>query len=242
MSLSRLICATCLTLALAGTALVPASAMDTRSPPQAGSFTLQEPQARLKLRLVPGTTLATGYHSPFYQQNPATGAITLRTDGLQPSIRGQTAPATVLREGTAWYFQQTPADMNASLHIDTWPSKQRVIIGRIQSPHGAVVELVADGHRSQVTVTVHDGSSTRNIVAGTIYPDRHVSYAISSRPNGTLVVVVNGSRSVLAMPMAGTAPVMWFEAVAGQTGWHMPCHGDMAQVTFTSLEVRHPAQ
>ncbi|MBS1103047.1 hypothetical protein JK202_08440 [Gluconobacter sp. Dm-62] len=241
MSLPRLICATCLTLALAGTAPAPVSAMDTRSPPHAGSFTLQEPQARLKLRLVPGTTLATGYHSPFYQQDPATGAITLRTDGLQPSIRGQTAPATVLREGTAWYFQQTPADMNASLHIDTWPSDKRVIIGRIQSTRGAVVELVADGRHSQVTVAIHDGNSTRSIVAGTIYPDSNVSYGISSRPNGTLVMVVNGTRSVLAMPVAATAPVMWFEAVAGQTGWHMPCHGDAARVTFTSLEIRHPA-
>lgn len=241
MSLPRLICATCLTLAFAGTALAPASAMDTRSPPQAGSFTLQEPQARLKLRLVPGTTLAAGYHSPFYQQDTATGAITLKTDGLQPSIRGQTAPATVLREGTAWYFQQTPADMNASLHIDTWPSDQRVIIGRIQSTHGPVVELVADGHHSQVTAIVHDGTSTRHIVAGTIYPDRNVSYGISSRPNGTLVVVVNGTRNVLSMPVAATAPVMWFEAVAGQAGWHMPCHGDMARVTFTSLDIRHPA-
>lgn len=241
MSLSRIFCSTCLTLALSGTALLPASAMDTRSLPQAGSFTLQEPQARLKLHLVPGSRLATGYHSPFYQQNPTTSAITLRTDGLQPSIRGQTAPATVLREGTAWYFQQTPADMTANLHIDTWPSDQRVIIGRIQSARGAVVELVADGKHSQVTVTIHDGNTSRSVVAGTIYPDRNINYTLSSRPNGTLVVVVNGSRSVLAMPTSATAPVMWFEAVSGQTGWHMPCHGDVAQVTFTSLEVRHPA-
>ncbi|WP_408873612.1 polysaccharide lyase family 7 protein [Gluconobacter roseus] len=241
MSLSRLVCATCLTLALAGPALTPAWGMDTPQPPQAGNFTLQEPAARLKLRLIPGNTLAAGYRSPFYQQNTATGAITLQTDGLQPSIQGQTAPATVLREGTAWYFQQTPADMSASLHIDTWPSDQRVIIGRIQSPHGPVAELVADGHHSQVTAIIHDGTSTRRIIAGTIYPDRHISYTISSRPSGTLQIVVNGTRNMLPMPVAATAPVMWFEAVAGQTGWHMPCHGDMARVTFTSLDVRHPA-
>ena len=241
MSLPRLLCTTCLTLTLAGTALAPASAMDTHAPPQAGGFTLQEPQARLKLRLVPGTTLATGYHSPFYEQNAATGAITLQTDALQPSIRGQTAPATVLREGTAWYSQQTPADMTATLHIDTWPSNQRVIIGQIQSAQGPIIQLIADGKRSQVIAVIHNGTETRRVVAGTIYPDRSISYGLSSRPNGTLLVVVNGTRNIFAMPAAATAPAMWFEAVAGQTGWHMPCHSDAARVTFTSLEMSHPA-
>ncbi|GBR69494.1 polysaccharide lyase family 7 protein [Gluconobacter kanchanaburiensis] len=246
MTISRFTCVTCLslglTLALTGIAILPACAMDVSSRPQTSGLTLQEPQARLKLRLVPGSTLATGYHSAFYFQDTTTGAVTLQTDGLQPSIRGQTAPATVLREGHAWYAQQTPAIMNASLRIDTWPADQRVIIGRIQSANGPVVELVADGKRSQVIALVHDGSRTRHITAGTIFPDRRISYEISSNPSGALQTVVNGTRSILPMPPAATTPAMWFEAVSGQTGWHMPCHHDIARVTFTALDIQHPVQ
>lgn len=246
MSISRFTCMTCLplglALALTGITMLPARAMDASPRPQTSGFTLQEPQARLKLRLVPGSTLAAGYHSAFYLQDTTTGAVTLQTDGLQPSIRGQTAPATVLREGRAWYSQQTPAIMNATLHIDTWPTDQRVIIGRIQSANGAVVELVADGKRSQVIALVHDGSHTRHITAGTIFPDRRISYEISSSPSGTLQTVVNGTRSILPMPPAATSPAMWFEAVSGQTGWHMPCHHDIARVTFTALDIQHPVQ
>ncbi|EHH69384.1 hypothetical protein [Gluconobacter morbifer] len=222
---------------LALTTILPAQALDLSQRPETGNFTLQEPAARLKLRLVPSTTLIQGYHSSFYQQNPGTGAITLQTDGLQPAIRGQIAPETLLRENTAWYFQETPGVMQASLHIDHFPRNGQITIGRIASKTGSVADLRATAN--QVEAVVHTDTGVKTAVVGTVYPEGRVSYRFETRPDGLLRVTVNGTKSTFLLPSAATAPPFWFEAVAGETGWHMPSHNDMGRVTFTSLQVQH---
>jgi len=68
------------------------------------------------------------------------------------------------------------------------------------------------------------------------------------RPEGALLwihaasgIVVNGTENHFSLPSAAIAQGVWFEAVAGEQGWHIPSHEDMARVTFTGLQVHHEA-
>ncbi|OAG74777.1 Alginate lyase [Gluconobacter japonicus] len=224
---------------LAAFATAPAQAMDTGLSTDISSFTLQEPAGRLSLHLVPSTTLASGYGSSFFARNPQTGSVTIQTDGLQPPVRGKIAPETLLRENSAWYFQQTSSDMQASLHIDRFPENGHITIGRLTSQNGAVAELRVEGDR--VLAIVNNGTSTQNVVVGTVYPQQTVRYAIHTTPNGLLVISVNGTVNHFSLPSAATTHALWFEAVAGEQGFHRPSHSDAARVTFTGLQVHHQA-
>lgn len=204
-------------------------------------MTLQEPSARLNIRLVPGTTLARGYQSPFYRQDTLTGAITLQTDGLQPAIRGESAPATVLRQGFGWHYQQAVAEMRANIRIDVFPKNRKVLVARIQSAEGTILDLIADGENSRVVATLHGASMHHSVVAGTLSADHVASVTITSHPDGQLDLTVNGTRSVLPMPSPATAQAMWFEAAAGEVGWHAPWHSNLARVTFTRLSMSRSA-
>lgn len=226
-------------LCLTALATAPAQAMDTGLSADISSFTLQEPAGRLSLHLVPSTTLVSGYGSSFYGRNPQTGSITLQTDGLQPPVRGTVAPETLLRENSSWYFQQTSSDMEAALHIDRFPKNGHITIGRLTSQQGTIAELRVEGDR--VLAIVNNGASTQNVVAGTVYPQQTVRYAMHTTPNGLLVISVNGTASHFSLPSAATTHTLWFEAVAGEHGFHRPSHSDAARVTFTGLQVHHQA-
>lgn len=216
-----------------------AQAMDNRLSADISSFTLQEPSGQLSLHLVPSSTLISGYSSPFYSRNPQTGSITLHTDGLQPPVRGTIAPETLLRENSAWYFQQTSSDLEAALYIDRIPKNGRITIGRLTSQQGAIAELRVEGDR--VLAIVNNGTSTQKVVAGTVYPQQTVRYSIHTTPNGLLLISVNGTTSHFSLPSAATTQALWFEAIAGEQGFHRPSHSDAARVTFTGLQVHHQA-
>ena len=218
---------------------MPVHAMDVPQAPDISAFTLQEPAKRLGLHLVPSTTLGSGYNTAFYSRDQQTGALTLTTDGLQPVIRGKVAPETLLRENTAWYFQQTNSDMTATVHIDHFPRNGKVVIGRLASTQHPVAELSVQGDR--VFALVDNGTSKQSVVVGTFYPHQTIRYEIHTSPNGLMRIIVNGTENHFSLPSAAIAQGVWFEAVVGEQGWHAPSHADMARVTFTGLQVHHEA-
>ncbi|QDH17655.1 polysaccharide lyase family 7 protein [Swingsia samuiensis] len=215
-----------------------AYSLDRPSSPDISNFTLQEPaQGRLKIHLVPSTQLVNGYHSPFYNQNEASGSVALRTDGMATIIRGETAPETVLRENSAWYFQQTPSSIDVALHIDQLPKYGHMVIARLMSANHPTVEIDTDGNR--ITATLNNGFNQSRVTIGSVLADKNIQISIHTQPSGLLNITANGTKNVFSLPSAATTQALWFEAVVSPKGRYAKSHTDVAQMTVSQLHITH---